>query len=130
MGLAQINNGNENTSINCRSSKSEVLQITSAIARQWQQNTYHDATSNCEGCLYQCNARQQVNSLPGTTIVQVGHGLVDCLHHSSHSGVGSHVDSVQVVIGANKDDIGVGWIGITVVVVQIGCSLQNAFADW
>lgn len=69
------------------------------------------------------------NSLSGTTIVQVGHGLVDCLHHSSHSGSGSHVDSVQVVVGANPDDVGVGWIGIAVVGVQVGCSLQYTFAD-
>ena len=77
-----------------------------------------------------CIALQQWSSLSSTTIVQVGHGLVDCLHHSTHSGIGSHVNSVQVVIGANEDDVGVGWIGIAVVVVQVGCSLQDTFPNW
>ena len=57
--------------------------------------------------------------LSGTSVVQVGHGLVDGLHNTRDSGSGCHVDSVQVVIGTNKDDVGVGWACNSSVQVQV-----------
>ena len=66
----------------------------------------------------------QLYVLSGTTIVQVGHCLVDGLHNISNSGSGCHVDGVQVVIGTNEDNVCVGWVGNTCVLGQIGGSLQ------
>lgn len=64
--------------------------------------------------------------LPGTTIVQVCHCLVDGLHNSRHSGIGCHVDCVQIVIASNEDDVGISWVSITMVCIQVSLSLQQA----
>ena len=63
--------------------------------------------------------------LSGSTVVQIDHGLVDGLNHASNSGCGCHVDGVEVIIGANEDDVGVGRVGNASMHVQVGLYLHT-----
>lgn len=74
---------------------SVVCEYKQSITELKQPSTDSDAALSglyCVGAF--CNFRSKWNSLPGTAIVQVGHGLVDCLYNPIHSSVGAHIDSV------------------------------------
>ncbi len=60
-----------------------------------------------------------------SAVVQVHHGLVDGLDNARYSCTGSHVDCVEVVIGSNEDDAGVGRVGDSMVLVQVGLNLYT-----
>ncbi len=60
-----------------------------------------------------------------SAVVQVHHGLVDGLDNARYSCTGSHVDCVEVVIGSNEDDVGVGRVGDSMVLVQVGLNLYT-----
>lgn len=60
-----------------------------------------------------------------SAIVQVHHGLVDGLDDARYSCTGSHVDCVEVVIGSDEDDVGVGRVGYSMVLVQVGLDLYT-----
>ncbi len=66
-----------------------------------------------------------VHLLSCSAVVQVHHGLVDGLDDARYSCAGSHVDCVEVVIGSNEDDVGVGGIGYSMVLVQVGLDLYT-----
>ena len=63
--------------------------------------------------------------LSGSTIVQIDHGLVDGLNNASNSCSGCHVDGVEVIIGTNEDDVGVGRVSNSSMHVQVGLDLHT-----
>ena len=71
------------------------------------------------------DSKMQMHLLSCSSVVQVHHGLVDGLDNTRHSCTGSHVDCVQVVIGSNEDDAGVGRVGDSTVLVQVGLDLYT-----
>lgn len=66
-----------------------------------------------------------VHLLSCSAVVQVHHGLVNGLDNARYSCTGSHVDCVEVVIGSNEDDVGVGRVGYPRVLVQVGLDLNT-----
>ena len=67
----------------------------------------------------------QVHLLSCSTVVEVHHGLVNGLDNARYSCTGSHIDCVQVVVGSNEDDVGVGRVGNSMVLVQVGLDLYT-----
>lgn len=98
----------------------------------------HDLKQNAESCWvmdmndscgsvvkFQGVRRMHVRLLSCSSVVQVHHCLVDGLDNARYSCTGSHVDCVEVVIGSNEDDVGVGRVGYSMVLVQVGLDLYT-----